>query len=670
MIHVKRNDPCTKVLKLILYLSSFDILVIDERNRVLMGQSSKVIRTKEIHLVASTRMKVLILGYKKSFCLNGSYSYDPSKENTSMYYQWMCFLNNGSPCYITQDDGGMLRLEQVIGDAVHSPVLCIKDGLPLPQDYNFTLLVKKDTRSAFTSVHVKVIDTDDDTALSIINKPYLNNLVNPNRDLNVYYLVNGSIIAEYNCPSIIQGFYCIDFRYMTHYLHDFFGDLYYVFIPADRMSARRSYFILFKSLDKLFSNGAHVLTFTTAADPFIGTLKVIPSEDSALMTDFTLDASEGWWTSIDRYPLTYQFFYVIYGMSTHFHIETDISVLTGVARNVTLPCNTKEVILKVCDVNDLCSNATQPVDVQCTKLETFQDISSFDKLFMNGYCHRTWSLIEDLKKALIEMDALQLVNTVMKETEYCFLKSIEQYQNILDLHDEKEEQESQVMNVLPRDNFTDYMKVELLGFKDSVFWSFEKMKSEKYEEGQRVSRLPTQMVISLIEELMHQLQWDLGDTDKRIEAGVVQVPGDDKLDVQHWRFWFRASFSYLSESTVHYSRDAENYLVSAVWKSMITDRQLDDFQEGVEYEIQWHFNDSHEIRAAGLLQNDSIISRGSCKTLPLSIVGSIFHLEPFFSLSIFSFGNFASFNWAAMAYKNDFYVSAYFIFETDCFHFL
>ncbi|XP_076345933.1 uncharacterized protein LOC143244700 [Tachypleus tridentatus] len=473
-----KNSPVLKIPKHFMKRNRFyeiTVTVVDERNQVLMSKASKTIRTKEVPLVASMGMKLLILGYKQSFCLNGSYSYDPSKENTTMYYQWMCFLDNGLPCHITQDDGDMLRLEQVIGDAVRSPVLCIKGGLLLPQNYNITLLVKKDTRSASSSVVVKVIENVDVKAFTLLDTPHLNSPVNPERDLKVYYHAEDSYIVKQNCSKIIVGFDCIE--NVLSLCHSWNGQTKYFIIPTYKMSARKSYYMLFNSVDEKLSDSFPVLTFTTARAPIGGTFKVRPSIDSALIMDFTLDASEGWWTSINRYPLTYQFFYTTLKNVTSYAIELTNSIFTGIARNVILPCNTKDVIVKVCDAYSLCVNATQPVDARCIELGTTQGISSLEKLINSGNCLRVWSVVENLREVLIEQDSMQLLNTVIKRIKDCYVKTIEQYNDIFhddsDEQNEEPEEQRQIMSVFQPDNFTDYMKIELLAFQDAVFQSFK-----------------------------------------------------------------------------------------------------------------------------------------------------------------------------------------------------
>ncbi|XP_022238915.1 uncharacterized protein LOC111085299 [Limulus polyphemus] len=168
---------------------------------------------------------------------------------------------------------------------------------------------------------------------------------------------------------------------------------------------------------------------------------------------------------------------------TSYAIELTNSVFTGIARNVVLPCNANEVIVKVCDAYTLCVNATQPVDARCTKLGTTQGISSLKKLITSGYCLRAWSVVENLKEVLIEQDSMQLLNTVIKEIEDCYIKIIEQYQNIFhdgsDQQAEELEGQREIMSDFQSDNFTDYMKVELLAFQDAIFQSFKILGSQE-----------------------------------------------------------------------------------------------------------------------------------------------------------------------------------------------
>ncbi|XP_022256249.1 uncharacterized protein LOC111088998, partial [Limulus polyphemus] len=111
----------------------FTVTVIDVISLEVLSQATHIVRTKEIPLVVSTGVSSLVVLYNQSFCLNGSRSYDPSKEQEPMYYRWMCSLSNGLACYITQKEGSMLRLEQTLGD-IFSSVLCIDGGVLLPEE--------------------------------------------------------------------------------------------------------------------------------------------------------------------------------------------------------------------------------------------------------------------------------------------------------------------------------------------------------------------------------------------------------------------------------------------------------------------------------------------------------------------------------------------------------
>ncbi|XP_076347744.1 uncharacterized protein LOC143245369 isoform X2 [Tachypleus tridentatus] len=247
-----------------------DVAVIDERKQILMGRSSIVIRTKEIQLVTSTRIKFLTIGYKQPFCLNGSYFDDPSKENTTMFYQWMCFLDNGLPCYITQEDGGILRLEQVIGNDVFSRELCIKDGLPQLQNYNFTLLVKKDTRSASSSIFVKIIDGDDITPFTLLDKGYVNNLVDLDTDLKLYYLPDTAKSKCSRLPAV--GFDCIFFKkWKLTYSPDNYGNISHFKLLADELSTGDFGVLKYRGEGTL--DIFYLFNLTSAAPPFIGILK-------------------------------------------------------------------------------------------------------------------------------------------------------------------------------------------------------------------------------------------------------------------------------------------------------------------------------------------------------------------------------------------------------------
>ncbi|XP_076314816.1 uncharacterized protein LOC143227212 [Tachypleus tridentatus] len=70
----------------------FMVTVIDVISLEVLSQATHIVRTKEVPLVVRTGVLSLVVPYNQTFCLNGSGSYDPSKEQEPMYYRWMCSL--------------------------------------------------------------------------------------------------------------------------------------------------------------------------------------------------------------------------------------------------------------------------------------------------------------------------------------------------------------------------------------------------------------------------------------------------------------------------------------------------------------------------------------------------------------------------------------------------
>ncbi|XP_022240628.1 uncharacterized protein LOC111085599 isoform X3 [Limulus polyphemus] len=112
------------------------------------------------------------------------------------------------------------------------------------------------------------------------------------------------------------------------------------------------------------------ITITTEEMPRRGILQISPSYGRALFTTFSLDATTGWATESNLYPLSYHFFYsysqtpdITWPLGT---IQHDLPVLRG----VRLPCGhsiTQSFLItvEVCDRMSFCTHTTTEVVVEC-----------------------------------------------------------------------------------------------------------------------------------------------------------------------------------------------------------------------------------------------------------------------------------------------------------------
>ncbi|XP_022255612.1 uncharacterized protein LOC111088826 [Limulus polyphemus] len=361
-----------------------------------------------------------------------------------------------------------------------------KKILPLKaRRYNFTLVVKKGSRTAAASVAVKVVG-----------------------DKNVPFLAFDDIT--------IRGFQCV-----CNWATNIIGKS--VKIKRNRLFSFETFILSLKSNDFMSLDGWPVITFTTAGPPVAGQLKVFRTADCTLTCEVTLDAS-GWRTHIDRYPLSYQF---AYSQSLIWKMYLDTPSSKAIVRNVKLPCGISKVTVAVCDAFGFCSHADQTIYLPCSVPETAVLLTAVEKLLSSGYYHSTWSLLNPIRKAF----SAGRTGNITGYIEDNILLVLEQYrlglQVLPHLKFQALDELVTVLEVLHKPN---NMKAELVNFKDEIIKTLVNQTSENQEKdtysdivlrGPPISDLHAKAMFQVLEYHMELNMEDNFDSKKRKSSRQV-----------------------------------------------------------------------------------------------------------------------------------------------------
>ncbi|XP_022250865.1 uncharacterized protein LOC111087679, partial [Limulus polyphemus] len=312
--------------------------------------------------------------FNQTFCIDGSLSADLGRQQGEMKFLWICSKNNSNGCYVRdRGGGGYTRLEQWLQETT-APSICIPGGSLNPGLYSFTLIVSKDVRKDNQTCVVKLKENQDDTEIIIqsITKPsrikVLNGFVRTNSKTRFAW----SLIPKKGPPYILT--------FSEYRMTNFFG---FTSMPlhASFKNYRRH------EQTKCFTiKGQHDLSdkdlcveVLHRSIPKIGVLKVSPESGLAFVTQFTLDATQGWCMEADNHPLSYRFVYRIPNTQDKITIATVRGHIPRL-NNVRMPCgqNTKEILLVtvyVCDWNKLCTDLSTSVTIECPENNTISGIT-------------------------------------------------------------------------------------------------------------------------------------------------------------------------------------------------------------------------------------------------------------------------------------------------------
>ncbi|XP_076330914.1 uncharacterized protein LOC143236500 [Tachypleus tridentatus] len=311
--------------------------------------------------------------FNQTFCLDGSLSTDLGRQQGKMKFLWICTKHYSNGCYVRDKNGiGHIRLEQWLQKTT-MPSICIQGGLLNPGIYSFTLIISKDIRNNNQTCVVNLKEKQDGIEVIIqrVAEPSGTTLLNAIARSDEAKDLRWKLIEK-------------DFDRVKALPHDifirFYGyvsiALYYSILPHKRFGQTMC-FALYIS-DNL-SDKHQCVEVLYKSPPRNGVLKVLPKSGLGLITQFTLDATQGWFTEVENHPLSYRFVYGRYKGAEEITIATVKGHVPRV-NNVRMPCgqNTKEIFLVsvyVCDWNKICNDSSTSVTIECSHNDTKNEIT-------------------------------------------------------------------------------------------------------------------------------------------------------------------------------------------------------------------------------------------------------------------------------------------------------
>lgn len=264
-------------------------------------------------VVPSSPLKARIRGGKKrvvgstsNIALDASRSYDPNndKTNTDMY-EWTCLTDADQACV---SNGTVFKLPK-------DKKVIVKAGVLAAGDYTFKFNYKKGSRSASANMNVKIMP----------GKPPMVKILNQRRSMeNVGRHIVVRAYVKTNSPDTVFKWGCVQGEDTG------FVDLTNTSLLVTPASFNRSKAgfhraaLVFKpnaleagvtydfnlTASNTDGDGYAVTQVSTNAPPTVGTLEASPSNGTAMTTEFTIKAPEGWDDRDEDQPLSYQFGFI------------------------------------------------------------------------------------------------------------------------------------------------------------------------------------------------------------------------------------------------------------------------------------------------------------------------------------------------------------------------
>jgi len=254
-----------------------------------------------------------VIGYSQPLKLDASLSYDPDRSYAAeTYYDWECVDSDDLACFVPDETNPDKYTELVLDSAAKTQVNGSR--LDAGQTYSFSLYYQKGMRSSSATTKVKVL-TGSPPVVNVREQR------KAKENVDNFVVIRGRVKSDVGNMKVWvecvdeDGFSFVDLEDPTVLL-----------TPREVDGVRRGYRPVGMVLNKnvLESGASYKFRFnaehsgglgyaeaviTTNAAPTIGALEADVTVGTALDTEFTLSAVEGWEDDVDDEPLLYNFGY-------------------------------------------------------------------------------------------------------------------------------------------------------------------------------------------------------------------------------------------------------------------------------------------------------------------------------------------------------------------------
>ena len=271
----------------------------------------------EINVLSSPLQAIInggskrLVSSKENFVLDGFLSNDPDKGNEDVTYEWTCIDSNLVGCFIFNSSTNKYTRFEIKPEPT---VVIPKSTLQGNQSYIFTLHYHKGFRFSEASVEV-FIDEGTPPVVKILPQS------NQKEDVTNYVFIRGEVMSSvgnvhiwFECVASVDYAYInlshpgvlLSEKEMTMKSKGKFN-VALAFVKGVLLSGA-SYNFMLKAESEEGTGFAEIILITNSA-PSIGCLKSNVLEGTALTTEFTLSATEGWEDAIGDLPLLFSFGY-------------------------------------------------------------------------------------------------------------------------------------------------------------------------------------------------------------------------------------------------------------------------------------------------------------------------------------------------------------------------
>ncbi|XP_071499141.1 uncharacterized protein [Diadema antillarum] len=354
-------------------------------------ETSIIVTTHQSDLIAVIDgAKEFIVGRDSgTVSIDGSNSIDPDEQARPWTYVWLCEqITDNSACWSYDPDllGTLIVNETNSGD---SGLVFDAQALQADKTYEFTLVVRKETRTAQTTITIMAVNGDPPKVILTMDDE--DGVINDDASVEfVAFIYHSSDLSTVNWATVdtVSGYGYLDLTDSSNLLADAQvldgGDGFSVAtitIAGDVVERGTNYAI---SLNVTDVDGQYstVKTFITVRSGPTSCIFSVPNYEELNEVTFT---TENCVTSADAYPLNYQLFVV--GEDGNYEAISEQNSepsFSGIGKPKLDDSDIRVYIIKVCDKNDMCSSWIAGTNVTVKESFSASDITNFKANYVSA----------------------------------------------------------------------------------------------------------------------------------------------------------------------------------------------------------------------------------------------------------------------------------------------
>ncbi|XP_054758721.2 uncharacterized protein LOC129264802 [Lytechinus pictus] len=354
-------------------------------------QTSILVTTHQSDLIAKIDgAKEFIVGRDSgTVSLDGTNSIDPDEQARDWEYTWLCEqTTDNSACWSFDPDS----LGSLIVNTSNNDVGVLEfdaQALEAEKTYVFTLVVRKETRTAQTFVTISAVNGNPPKIILFTSDE--DNIINDDVSLELTaYIFHSSDLSTYSFQTVdtTSGYSYIDLTDSSNLLGD-----------VQLLEAGDGFSIATITIDKgIVQRGASyafLLNVTDIGDQYSTVKSYVEVRSGPTSCEFSVPSyeeldeviftTENCVTSVDAYPLNYQLSVVKADGELEIITEKNSEPsFTGVGKPKLEGSDNRTYVITVCDKNEMCATWIAGTNVSLKLSFSAADINSFKADFVNA----------------------------------------------------------------------------------------------------------------------------------------------------------------------------------------------------------------------------------------------------------------------------------------------